>query len=243
MSSVKKTTTSQNKFHRPALKKMEALEKRLVPVPDMIPKLSHMLNLRVNQCVYCECYVDSWNNRGVEGDEVYPCTMPGIRDGPITVNGRYNEMNKYTCCTECNSSKNQKVDEKFTEWVERGGNTKGRKIPLPSRQRIIDWYQMSKYWITTDDPQIIREMTNLYTEIQSSRPVSPPTPKPEKVFTFNDELITLFELHDDKTPVGLAKTLGVASSNIYQWKGYKNQKRKTPVPPAHHKKIKDYFKM
>jgi hypothetical protein len=247
--------SSHISFHDKALRKMKGLEGTLIPIPEMIPRLSKLLNLREDQCVYCECPVASWDNKNVEGDEVYPCTMPGINSGEVvTINGRYNKLNKYTCCTPCNSSKGQKINEDFESWVDRGGNSKpeASRIPIASRQRIIDWYNCNKYWITTDNEFVIKEMTDLYKEIQIQN--QSPTRKHfssilnrKKDFSFNDELISLFERYPDKTRKGLSDYLGfkpkTGSSGISQWCGYKTQKAKTVVPSKYHEQIRLFFKV
>ena len=245
MPSAKSSKT--NTFHYPALRKMEQLEHTLVPVPPCIPRLSELLDLRKNQCIYCQCDVPYWNNKNVEGDEVYPCTLPQKGVLPTT-NGRMNKMNKYTCCKECNSSKGQRIDDKFESWVDAGGNKKGRKIPIPARQRIIDWYKMSKYWITTDDFRVIREMSNLYDEVKTrpnSRPrtPSPNRPRSEKTFDSNKEVISLFARYPYKTNKELSDYLDIASSNISQWKNYETQSKKHEVPPKHLPKIREFFNM
>ena len=237
-----------NAFHNPALRKMEQLEQTLVPVPPCIPRLNELLNIPDTHCVYCQCDWPSWNNKNVEGDEVYPCTLPQ-KDGPPTINGRYNKWNKYTCCKECNSSKGQKIDDKFESWVDTGGNAQdgARRIPIPARQRIIDWYKMSKYWITTDDLHVIREMINLQDAIKT-RPKSPvrhtpSKPRPEKTFDSNKEVISLFARYPHKTNKDLSEYLGIASSNISQWKNYETQSTKHEVPLKHMLKIREFFKM
>jgi hypothetical protein len=246
MSSVKKSTTSQNKFHYPALRKMEQLEQTLVPVPSCIPRLSELLNIPETQCVYCQCDWPSWNNKNVEGDEVYPCTLPQ-KDGPSTINGRYNKWNKYTCCTNCNSSKGKKIDDEFETWVDTGGNAQdgARRIPIPVRQRIIDWYKMSKYWITTDDLHVISVMVNLQ-DVIKTRTKSPPRsvscPRSEKTFVSNREVISLFAKHPYKTNKELSDYLGIGSSNISQWKNYETRSTPYEVPPKHLPKIREFFK-
>ena len=243
-------SSKTNAFHYPALRKMEQLEKTLVQVPPGILRLNELLKLRDDQCIYCQCDVPYWNNKNVEGDEVYPCTLPQ-KSGNPTHNGRMNTMNKYTCCKECNSSKGQKIDDKFESWVEVGGNKKGRKIPLHFRQRIIDWYKMSKYWITTDEPRVIREMIHLQ-EAVKTRPKSlpksrPRTPSPnrlcEKTFVSNRELISLFTSSPHKTNKDLGDYLGISSSNISQWRNYETFTKKVEVPPKHLPKIREFFNM
>lgn len=242
-------SSKTNAFHYPALRKMEQLEDTLVPVPPGILRLNELLKLRDDQCVYCQCDVPYWNNKNVEGDEVYPCTLPQ-KDGTPTHNGRMNTMNKYTCCKECNSSKGQKIDDKFESWVEAGGNKKGRKIPLHFRQRIIDWYKMSKYWITTDEPRVIREMINLQDAIKTrpkslpkSRPrtPSPNRPLPKKTLPLNEKLISLFEKNPSKTNAELARFLKISDSNVSQWRHYKSREKPLSVPPKHLPKIIVFF--
>ena len=240
-------SSKTNAFHYPALRKMEHLEHTLVPVPPCIPRLSELLKLRDDQCVYCQCDWPSWNNRNVEGDEVFPCTLPQ-KDGSPSINGRYNKWNKYTCCKECNSSKGQKIDDMFESWVDRGGNAQdgARRIPIPARQRIIDWYKMSKYWITTDDSRIIREMMNLQDSVryQTQTPVrhTSPTRRSEKTFDSNREVISLFARYPHKTNKDLSEYLGIASSNISQWRNYETHTRKAEVPSKHIPKIREFFK-
>lgn len=238
-------SSKTNAFHYFALRKMEQLEHTLVPVPPCIPRLSELLKLRDDQCVYCQCDVPYWNNKNVEGDEVYPCTMPGLSRGtPMFLNGRMNKMNKYTCCKECNSSKGQKIDDEFESWVDAGGNAQvgARKIPLPSRQRIIDWYKMSKYWITTDDLRVIREMTNLYDVKSRPQSISPPRPRPEKTYASNEKLISQFKQNPHKTIKDLSDVLKIAPSNISNWKNYKTSKEQREVPQKHLLKIDEFFK-
>ena len=236
-----------NTFHYFALRKMEQLEDTLVQVPSGILRLNELLNIPDTHCVYCQCDWPSWNNKNVEGDEVYPCTLPQ-KDGLPTINGRYNKWNKYTCCTNCNSSKGQKIDGEFESWVDTGGNAQdgARRIPISARQRIIDWYKMSKYWITTDDLHVIREMMNLQDSVKY-RPQSPvrhksPTRRSEKKFESNREVISLFASSPHKTNKDLGVYLDISSSNISQWRNYETYTKKVEVPQKHLPKIREFFK-
>lgn len=156
--SPKTTKRSNNNFHDPALAKMKHFESSLPEVPEDQPKLSEILGTRDNQCIYCGGPAPPINpQKRVEGDEIYPCTLPEGYDS--TINGRYNSLNKYACCKSCNSSKNQKINDDFIKWIETGGidNT----IPLHHRPLIVLWYKCNKCWITTSDKIVLDEMKSL----------------------------------------------------------------------------------
>ena len=234
-----------NAFHRHALKKMKEAESHLPPVPHIIPRLCELLKLGEEQCVYCLKVVPNWNAPGRQGDEVYPCTMPGLSHGVTPhCNGRMNRLNKYTCCGSCNRSKSNRFDKDFIDWVLYGGCKKESclKIPFKSRQIIIDWYIEVKPWITTDDQDILSKMSKLYDEIVSLNRYSRTTHiHPSKTYASNDRLIHLLETNP-RTQKKLANHLGVSSSCISLWKNYKNSKNPREVPKKHRHKIDKFFK-
>ena len=119
----------------PALRKMEQLEDTLVQVPSGILRLNELLNIPDTHCVYCQCDWPSWNNKNVEGDEVYPRLSSKRQVSRPSTDGTTSGTNTPAVPT-CNSSKGQKIDGEFESWVDTGGNAQdgARPIPISARQ-------------------------------------------------------------------------------------------------------------
>lgn len=214
--------------------------------------LSEVLELSDSQCVYCTKVFNK-----LDIDEVWPSTIKGRP-------GRINSLNQVNACSTCNKSKSNRIEADFIEWVKNGGvkNANSEKIPLYNRDKIISWYKLCNSALYTRNVYIVELLKNEYNksiEICQSRnrgikpkPRNKKDPKLKKKtrkhspnlkdFSFNDELISLFERYPDKTQTQLSKVLGIKSSNVSQWCGYKTQQASTVVPPRHHEKIIQFFK-
>lgn len=137
------------KIRQCLVKTMESSEEIINTTKPIDPfeALHNHLELSERQCVYCTTVCDK-----LDLDEVWPSTIVGRP-------GRINPLNCVNACPSCNKSKNNKIDNKFIQWVKAGGIiSKPNKIPEVNREKIIFWYNLYKDKLYSTDPGIIQKI-------------------------------------------------------------------------------------